>query len=141
MRLVHRYLSLSRGERTLVVSTLSSMLFVRFALLFVPADTVRRGTGRIPDRFYPDCAGDPPSARRLAWAVRAVSRFVPRSSCLVRAIVTERLLTRYDHPSRFRIGVSKEGPELVAHAWVESNGTIIVGNVEDLSRFQPLPHT
>lgn len=44
------------------------------------------------------------------------------------------------YTSQLRIGVAKDGRErLKAHAWVESQGKIVIGNVQDLSRFKALP--
>ena len=79
-------------------------------------------------------------SKRIAWAVAVTSRYIPFTKCLAQALVTQILFARYGYPSQLRIGVVKDGPErLKAHAWVESQGMIVVGNMHDLSRFKPLP--
>jgi hypothetical protein len=54
--------------------------------------------------------------------------------------VTQILFARYGFTAKLRIGVAKDGRErLKAHAWVESQGKIVIGNMQDLSRYKALP--
>jgi len=79
-------------------------------------------------------------SNRIAWAVVVTSRYIPFTKCLAQALVTQVLFAHYGYTSQLRIGVAKDGPErLKAHAWVESQGMIVVGNLPDLSRFETLP--
>jgi hypothetical protein len=44
------------------------------------------------------------------------------------------------NPRSLRIGVAKgEAGKLEAHAWVESQGRIVIGGLRDLPYFTPLP--
>jgi len=72
----------------------------------------------------------PPSAERIAWAVRAAGEYLPGGgNCLVRALATQALLTRYGYPAQLRIGVRKaEDGGLAAHAWLEAGGAIVIGD-------------
>jgi hypothetical protein len=78
---------------------------------------------------------------RIAWAIGRAQRLVPRATCLPQALAAEALLRRARHPADLRIGVVKAGPaRLVAHAWVESRGRIVVGDLrERLADYAPLP--
>ena len=69
-----------------------------------------------------------------------MSRYVPAATCLTQALATRVLLSRLGQPAHLRIGVakSKKG-QLQAHAWVESQGKIIIGDQPDLSRFAIMP--
>jgi hypothetical protein len=51
------------------------------------------------------------------------------------------MLVRAGHPCEFRIGAAKNGPGLIAHAWLESEGRVLIGEFE-LDRYTPLvaPH-
>ena len=79
---------------------------------------------------------------RTAASVRRVSRYVPAATCLTQALATQFLLTRQGQVSSLRIGVTKtEAGEFKAHAWLESEGKIIIGGVEGSRRYtvlQPL---
>lgn len=85
----------------------------------------------------------PASADRVVWAVEAVGRAIPgMKNCLVQAVAAEAMLIRAGHPCELRIGVAKNGPdELIAHAWLESEGRVLIGEFE-LDRYTPLmaPH-
>lgn len=80
--------------------------------------------------------------RRIAASVRRVSRYVPAASCLTQALATEFLLARRGQISSLLIGVTKtEEGEFKAHAWLESDGKIIIGGVQGSRRYtvlQPL---
>jgi hypothetical protein len=86
-------------------------------------------------------SGSPPVPERIAWAVHHAQRVIPRATCLPQALAAESLLAWASHPSTLRIGVIKtDQGQLEAHAWVESGGRIIVGELhDDLSRYTPLP--
>jgi hypothetical protein len=77
--------------------------------------------------------------RRVASSVRRASRYVPAATCLTQALATQSLLAQRGQVSILRIGVTK-GPEgeLKAHAWVESNGRIIIGQQKDLRSYTVL---
>jgi len=50
------------------------------------------------------------------------------------------LFIQHGHPADVRIGVVKnETGGLIAHAWVESDGRVVVGDSSDLSRYARLP--
>ena len=83
-------------------------------------------------------AGDtalPPE--RVTWALAKVSRLVPRASCLPRAIAAELLLTRMGYRATLHIGVARTHRHgLEAHAWVDSEGIIVVGGEGIGGRFE-----
>jgi Transglutaminase-like superfamily len=78
---------------------------------------------------------------KIIWAVNVISRyFAPGSKCLARALTTKVLLDWQGHPSDLRIGVAKgEMGQLEAHAWVEVQEQIVMGDLSDLSRYSLLP--
>jgi hypothetical protein len=78
--------------------------------------------------------------RRVVWAVEHSSQLMPGVKCLAKALATYLLLGRRGYQSDLRIGVAKlETGQLEAHAWVEVDGQVIMGNLPDLVRFTPLP--
>jgi len=66
---------------------------------------------------------------RVAWAIEAVGRRLPRlSTCLVRALAADLFLSAPGRTGRVRIGVRRgEGGQLQSHAWFEREGRIVVG--------------
>lgn len=79
---------------------------------------------------------------KVIWAVNVVSSQMPgKVMCLARALTTHILMDKYGHIPKFKIGVAKDaGGRLEAHAWIENpEGKIVMGWLQDLSRYLPLP--
>jgi len=78
-------------------------------------------------------------ADRIVWAVETAGRAIPgMKNCLVQAVAAEAMLLRAGHSCELRIGAAKTGPrELIAHAWLESEGRVLIGEFE-LDRYTPL---
>lgn len=56
------------------------------------------------------------------------------------SLATQHLLALYGYGAQLRIGVAKVASgKLEAHAWVEYQGKVIIGELQDLSTFTPLP--
>jgi hypothetical protein len=62
------------------------------------------------------------------------------AKCLARALVCQVLMARRGYSPELRIGVAKsqEGT-LEAHAWIESQGQVVIGDLKELPRFTQLP--
>lgn len=70
------------------------------------------------------------------WAITVVSRYLPGASCLTQALAALTLLGNVDRTIAVRIGIAKEaGGALTAHAWVEMEGKVLMGNMLGLSRY------
>ena len=72
-------------------------------------------------------ARDPMPAERIAWAVAAAGRGIPRATCLVQALAAQVLLARHGHVAQLRIGVARATEGIAAHAWLERDGEPIFG--------------
>lgn len=80
------------------------------------------------------------SEEKIVWAVEVAGKYVPYATCLVRAITAQALLKKYGFSSDLRIGILKNDKgKIDAHAWIERHGKIIIGNLDDLSRFNAFP--
>ena len=117
-----RLLRLSAAEVRLLLGAGLTLAATRLAITVLPFGVARRLLQ------VPEAGGQPTwPPQRLAWAVQATARLVPRATCLVRALALERLLKRDGQPARLRIGVAKKpGEALAAHAWLESDGLVLL---------------
>jgi hypothetical protein len=81
------------------------------------------------------------SPEQYAWAVEAIAkRVLPDRPCLTQALALLLLLRRQGYTAELRIGVRpSEDKHLDAHAWIESEGRILIGRTADLSEYTPLP--
>lgn len=58
----------------------------------------------------------------------------------MRSLTAEALLRLYGFTPKHRIGVAKETEtEMKAHSWLEFQDDVLIGELEDLSRYEPLP--
>jgi hypothetical protein len=66
------------------------------------------------------------SYQRLVRFVAVAYGLLPLpATCLRQSLVLQLLLTRRGVPSRFCVGVAKNGPALHAHAWIECDGAAL----------------
>jgi hypothetical protein len=81
-----------------------------------------------------------PSEEKIVRVIEVASRYIPCTTCLYKALTAQALLKMHGYQSSLHIGVVKNDKgKLNAHAWVESNGKIIIGDLKDLSRYTALP--
>lgn len=132
---LRRFLALPLAKQWLLLETTILLSLIVIALRIVPLRWLQQFTKRPPTYTH-----IPDRRSQLAWAVRKTSRYIPLATCLPQALVTKLLFARYGYPTELRIGVVKDQDgQLEAHAWVESDGVIVVGSLPDISRYTPLP--
>lgn len=132
---VAKFFRLSGRERLVILQAWLLLLLADLALRLLPFVTVLR-------HFNPAC---PPHVTNLslpvsqiAWLVETAGRYCPTgTSCLKEALVLSRLLARRGIPATLRIGVGRHADVFAAHAWLEHDGRVILGN-RDLGSYTPL---
>ena len=139
MRALVRFGRLPRNRRALVVSAVWLVGAIRLGLWLVPFRFVHQSVERASKR----AARRPPDAAQelndIVWAVTAVSRRVPGATCLTQALAGRLLMSRAGIPTQLQIGVARgENGALTAHAWVESNGQIVIGGADSGRHFTAL---
>jgi hypothetical protein len=68
------------------------------------------------------------SSEEICRAVEVTARFIPGATCLVKAQVVCAMLNRLGYAAEIKIGVLKKSSNLEAHAWVECEGLVVMGN-------------
>ncbi len=119
MNIFIRFLSLQPSLRILVLKSLGYGYLIRVLAWLLPFRWVLR--------FARHQRKNKQSQIRLETIlgiVNTTSNYVPRATCLTRALTGQILLQQYGYNSKLCIGVLKqEGFE--AHAWLEKDGQII----------------
>jgi hypothetical protein len=140
MQRMHKFLCLPSADRRFLVQAAFLLGVVRLGLWLLPFGSLRRLLARMTQVPPEPRETDRASMDRITWAVTVTSRYIPMTTCLTQAMVTQVLLGQCGHPASLRVGVARsEAGQLQAHAWVESQGRIVLGNLKDLSRYAPLP--
>ena len=148
MGIAAKFRQLDRRDRALAMAAVRMLAVTWIGLHTVGFRTVSRKSSRVAGQGangYSWCGPPPmwsvarPTSERVAWAVRAASRVVPgASNCLVRALAPQAMIGRYGYSSELRIGARKSAQGgLAAHAWLESAGTVVIGEFE-LDGYVPL---
>ena len=133
-----KFWSLEPPARRILRRAFTAVGVCRVALWFLPFRTLR-GAVDWASGILPEDKSGCAKPEEIAWAVRVAGDYVPKSSCLVQALAAQFLLTRSGLPGCVRIGVAfNDQREFQAHAWVESDGTVLIGGNDSTGRYTPL---
>lgn len=135
-----KFLRLPAADRAVLIRSILTLAAARVAIRLLPFRSVRRLLTPRPHGVVSDVI----TRERVRWAIGHAQRIIPDATCLPQAVAAESLLTRGGHPVTLRIGVMKTpAGRLEAHAWAESAGRVIVGDLpwglSDYTKLPPLP--
>jgi Transglutaminase-like superfamily len=140
MRRVRKFLALAPAERRLLAEAALLVGTARLGLWLLPFRALPDLLGRLA-RLCARRASTHMAPARIAWAVAAVSSYVPAATCLTQAMAARALLARHGCPAQLRIGVAHGAHgQLEAHAWVEADGRVLIGGAIS-ERYTPLTNT
>lgn len=99
-------------------------------------DRVRRWLKR---RRSPNARCGAKTSEQLAATVVRTSRWIPGTSCLTEALCCHHLLRVNDFNASLVIGLERQGTgNLQAHAWVELDDVVVLGDNGRLDVYTPL---
>ena len=78
------------------------------------------------------------SVSDVTSAISAVGRRIGGTTCLTQAAVAYTMLRRHGHDPRIRIGVRHGDSTLEAHAWVECDGAVVIGELPEMTGYAML---
>ena len=141
------FLRLQRSDRLLVVEATVLLASIWAVLKVLHFPVVHRLTHTYSRLFYSDSrtAGSA-SPQRIAWAIERVPGRLPmHTTCLVRALAGYAMSRRRGWLPELRIGILPQriddATPLRSHAWIEHEGRVLIGHIDDLRDYVPLvPH-
>ncbi len=133
----------SGGGKKLFVQAFTLMLLVRLGLLLLPFSQLQNLIEQTKSWKFLAFDAQNVTTRAIVLAIHRSAKYGPGTTkCLARALTTGVLMSRYGFPYQIKIGVAKgKNNQLEAHAWVESKGAVIVGDLPDLSRYIAMSST
>ena len=139
MTRARKYFALARAERRLFHEAFALVVAIRLATWAVPFAKTREFADRIAKRSPSHDSESRPAHERIAYFVRAAGNAFPGGhNCLVQALAAEVMLRRRGYPAELRIGVANPAQQgFKAHAWLESEGRVVIGDFE-LQSYVPL---
>jgi len=140
MKRLHKFLSLTPSDRVLLINALLLLGAIRLGLKLLPFQTLRRLLARMAQPIRRLQQAEKASVDKVAWAVMVASHYIPGARCLAQALATQVLLERRGYPTQLRIGFTRgKGGQMSAHAWVESEGRVAIGDAGNMARYIPVP--
>lgn len=140
MRSLCKFVLLEPSERRFLLRTGLLLWAARLGLWLLPLPTLRCLLAKLRPSEPISTEGHSANIEKIVWAVTVASHYVPAATCLTQALAGQILLAQHGEPALLQIGVAKnEAGNLVAHAWVESRGRIVIGDSRELFRYTRLP--
>lgn len=140
MSTLSRFAALPRQEKWLYLNAAFWLLAVKIGLYLLPFERLRGWLARFDQ--HDDQPADLEQMRAIIQAIERIGQVLAplRINCLPQALVGHRLLGRQGFNVQLKIGVLKHpGDRLAAHAWLEYQGQVILGDLRDLERFTAFP--
>ncbi len=127
MTLIHSFFKLDNETKLLLIKAFLLLWIIRIMLWLFSFNRMEHLIKRF-SRVKPVSTSIP--LPKITWAISVMGRFVPKATCLVRALSGQVLLARYGYSSLVKIGVSRSKGEFEAHAWLENDGEVVLGESE-----------
>ena len=133
MNRIKSFFKLSSDKKSLFIKTIFLTIFIRLSLFSLSFSRVQTISNKLSKASTNQKS--PKTVKDIVWSVRVASYYVPKATCLTQAITAQILLSKYNYNSKLKIGVNKSDG-FAAHAWVEMDNKIILGESE--SEFLPI---
>ncbi|MFU2191319.1 lasso peptide biosynthesis B2 protein [Methanobacterium sp. MZD130B] len=128
MSIFLRFIKLPSREKKLALETLFWVLTIRIMVWIFPFQYVQKKVQKIAKHLASDQKKI--SIHKIRSMIVNISRYVPRATCLVQALVGYILYTKHGYNTQIKIGVLTENGVFEAHAWLEYQGGVVLGQSE-----------
>ena len=136
MERLRKFFRLPVPERLLLVRAITLLALVRVALWLFPFRIIQLISAKVVQACATSHHGKRLPSERGVWALQAASRYVPHATCLTQALAGQLLIAFNGTSASVRIGVAKTGAkDFEAHAWLESEGKILIGGADADQRY------
>lgn len=124
LRKFRTFARMNGAQRLLVVEAMLMLALARLVVRTVHFRHIAPWLARAPETEVCDEA----LAARVREAVETAARNAPWNAvCLPQAMAAKAMLARRGHGSSFHLGANYDGRgRLIAHAWLEAGGSVIV---------------
>ena len=131
-------IALRPADRRAIFEACALLVVFRVGLFFVSFPMLRRFADRWAAPAGRDRSGAGVPKDRIVWAITAVASRVRGTTCLVEALAADAMLRRHGHRATLKVGVRRGVSLFEAHAWVESDGSVVMGAHRGLDEYSVL---
>jgi hypothetical protein len=125
---ISSFIKLSSRDKLVAFESLFWVIFIRIIIWIFPFLFVQKIVQKIAIYLANDI--NTVSMKRIMIMILIASRYVPRATCLVQALAGYILFSKYGYTTSIKIGVLNEKGEFEAHAWLEHEGGVVLGESE-----------
>lgn len=142
-RRFRKALALSWRQWLVLLYACGLLNFIRLLLWCRPFGDVRAWLAAFSSKWTTTTPRPTISVPFIAWTVSAASRHTPGGAmCLVKALTMQLLLNHYGYEHKLHIGVMRNAQQAFeAHAWIECDGRVMMGYLNNLDQFKSLTTT
>jgi hypothetical protein len=139
MKPLLKLLTLNKSDRSILLTAFILLNLVRVGLFFCSFSTLQELLEKASQLLQSKISHEL-SVKKIIWAVNTSSRYTPGLvKCLARALTTQTLMKSCGYSPQLQIGVIKaDNGKLQAHAWIEHEGKVVIGNLSNLNTFVPM---
>ena len=129
MSIIIGFIKLPSREKKIAIESLLWIIWIRIMLWIFPFTTVQ---SKVQEKVLKHNSAQKQviTMSRLRIMIVAASRYVPRATCLVQALAGYILFSKYGYNTSIKIGVLTENGEFEAHAWLEHDEKVVLGESE-----------
>jgi Transglutaminase-like superfamily len=140
-RRLYNFFHLPRQKRRLFLKAFFWLTLVRLGLRFLSFQQLCKQMRSRRRILRDENRSAKVSLRQIIWAVQASGKYTPGGAkCLAKALTTQKLMLSHGYVPELKIGVGKSSAgEFEAHAWIEYEGQVVMGALDNLAQFKPLP--
>ena len=138
MGALRNYFRLPFTKKRLIIEAAGLIIFTRFGLYLTSLQKLQVFFQRFTNVDNIQYLGNNPAKSEIIWAVNTTGqKLFKDDTCLVMAIAGQAILNHHGIPAKLQLGcLLGEDKSIFAHAWVESEGKIIIGGTErEISKY------
>lgn len=135
-----RLLRLDSRRRILLLSTFATLCLVKIGLFFLPFQKLESLIEKLSNFLQRNSLPNRANIKEIVNSVNTCSKYVPgKAKCLARALTTQTIMQVFGYTPQLKIGVTRaKSGAIQAHAWVEYQDIVVIGELEDLNNFKSL---
>ena len=141
MGYLSKFLKLPLSKQRFLIEAVLLLTAMRISLRLLPYRVLRRFLFQSDRTDAGKHSEGKNQKNEIVWAINTGGKYILREkSCLPLALAGQTLLRLHGFPARLCLGFQKNEDESIqAHAWVESNGKVVIGGLEDeIEQYVPL---
>lgn len=130
MNSIKKFIQLKPEERSLFFEAYFTLIWVRILLIFTSFKFLSRKLDIVDLHLSPEVINEKQmkNVKKISKSIKQASNYVlGTSTCLVQSVSVQKMLKKRSLQGSLYVGVSKDDVMIHAHAWIQCNDEIVIG--------------